>query len=152
MVRIWMLVAGLAAVMFTGLSAQAADQHARWAGGDVQILGFDTTAFFVKRQPVEGASRNVAQWNGGTWHFKTTREASLFRANPTAYAPQFGAYCTGGLSQKHVVNGNPANWRIHNGKLYLFYAATGARRFDKDPDGVIQAARAYAKTVGIQEN
>ena len=31
-----------------------------------------------------------------------------------------------------------------------FYAAAGARRFDKDPEGTSRAARAYARQVGIK--
>ena len=138
------------AVYVTG--AQGGGQYARWAGGAVQIRGYDTTAYFKAGKAAEGQSGHVVKWNGGTWQFQTAAEADAFRANPSAFTPRFGAYCTGGLSQKHVVNGHPKNWRLHKGRLYLFYAAAGARRFDKDPEGVIAAARAYAKTVGIEEN
>lgn len=139
-------------VMLVAVSTAAyAGQYARWAGGALQIRGYDTTAYFKAGEPATGTQSNVVKWKSGTWRFGSAKEAALFRANPTAYAPQFGAYCTGGLSQHHVVNGHPKNWRIHNGRLYLFYAAAGARRFDKDPDGVIRAARAYAKKVGITE-
>jgi YHS domain-containing protein len=142
----------LSIVMLAAISAGAhAGQYARWAGGALQIRGYDTTAYFEVGKPATGTQSNVVKWKGGTWRFGSAKEAALFRANPTAYAPQFGAYCTGGLSQHHVVNGHPKNWRIHNGRLYLFYAAAGARRFDKNPDEVIRAARAYAKKVGIIE-
>ena len=132
--------------------AQAENKYARWAGGDLQIRGYDTTAYFQTGKPATGTAGNVVKWQGGTWHFRTAQEAALFKASPSKFTPRFGAYCTGGLSQRHVVNGNPKIWRLHKGRLYMFYAHAGARRFDKDPEGVIAAARAYAKTVGIQEH
>lgn len=145
----WVLVA--AAALLTAFGAQAG-QYARWAGGGVQIRGYDTTAYFKASKPVVGDTGNTVKWKGGTWRFRTAKEAALFRANPAAFTPRFGAYCTGGLSQSHVVNGNPTIWRLHKGRLYLFYARAGAQRFDKNPEGVIAAARAYAKTIGIEEN
>ena len=141
-----LLVCGLAA------SAQADRAHPRWAGGAVQIRGYDTTAYFRSGKPAKGQAGHVVKWNSGTWHFATPQEAAQFKAAPSTFTPRFGAYCTGGLSQKHVVNGNPTIWRLYKGRLYMFYAHAGARRFDRNPEGVIAAARAYAKTVGIEEN
>ena len=89
-------------------------------------------------------------WNGATWRFGSAAEAAKFRANPTAFAPQFGAYCTGGLSQRHVVEGKPQHWRIHGNRLYLFHTARGAERFSKDPAGTIAKAKAYRKELGME--
>lgn len=146
------ILLGFVLAMTAITSTQARSGYDRWAGGGLLIRGFDTTAYSKKGAPVQGLPSQSVTWNGAEWLFRTAKEATAFRNNPSAYAPQFGAYCTGGLSQKHVVNGHPLNWRMHNGKLYLFYSAAGARRFDKDPEGTIRRARAYAKTVGIKEN
>ena len=140
-------------ILMTAITGvEAGNGYARWAGNGLLIRGFDTTAYFKHRRPVPGASGHTVSYNGAKWHFQTAEQAALFQSNPAAYSPQFGAYCTGGLSQQHVVDGHPLNWRMHNGKLYLFFSAVGARRFDADPEGVIRRARAYAKTVGIKEN
>lgn len=146
------LVAAFVMMGLTMSSAFGSGSYPRWAGGDLQIRGYDTTAYFSVKKPAKGKAAHVVKWKSGTWHFKNAKEAARFKANPSAYTPRFGAYCTGGLSQQHVVNGNPTIWRMHKGKVYMFYAHAGARRFDKDPEGVISAARAYAKTVGIIEN
>lgn len=115
------------------------------------IRGIDTTAYFQKDGPKQGSTGHVVKWKGATWRFGSASEAALFRANPTAYAPQFGAYCTGGLSQGHVVEGKPQHWRIYKGKLYLFHRAIGASRFSKNPAGTIQKAQAYWDTLGVRE-
>ncbi len=139
-------------VFAVALQAQADNKYPRWAGGTVQIRGYDTTAYFQAGRPATGQAGNTVKWNGGTWHFRTPQEAAVFTSAPSSFTPRFGAYCTGGLSQQHVVNGNPTIWRLYKGRLYMFYAHAGARRFDKNPEGVIAAARAYATTVGIVEN
>ena len=143
---------GLLLIPLLAAKTAAAADYARWAGGGLLIRGYDTTAYFMTGKPRKGTRGHGVAWNGGNWRFQSAKEAKAFEGNPSAYMPQFGAYCTGGLSQKHVVDGNPVNWRIHKGRLYLFYAAAGARRFDKDPEGTIRAARAYARQVGIKEN
>lgn len=141
------------AIIISALTSVALAQgYPRWAGGSTQIRGYDTTNYFSAGRAATGRADHIVTWNGGTWRFKNAAQAAKFRANPGAFTPRFGAYCTGGLSQQHVVNGDPQNWRIHNGRLYLFFSAAGARRFDRDPEGTIRRARTYAKTVGIKEN
>jgi YHS domain-containing protein len=132
--------------------AHAESKYPRWSGGTIQLKGYDATSYFQTGRAKSGTLGNVVKWNGGTWHFASPKEAELFKSKPSSFAPQFGAYCTGGLSQHHVVDGNARFWRMHKGRLYLFYSRAGARRFDKDPAGTIAAARAYAKTVGIVES
>ena len=144
-------VTGLAVIVVATATSAAAD-YPRWAGGNLQIRGYDTTAYFSAGRATPGAAPHTESWQSGTFRFGSAKQAAKFRADPSKYTPRFGAYCTGGLSQRHVVNGDPQNWRIHKGRLYLFYSAHGARRFDTDPDGTIRRARAYAKFVGIQEN
>lgn len=141
----------LAALVCTIPSAFALDAINSTGPGHLAIRGTDTTAYFRKQGPEAGQAAHVVTWKGATWRFVTAEDAALFRANPTAYAPQFGAYCTGGLSQRHVVEGKPQNWRIHNGKLYLFYSARGARRFSKNPDETIRKAQAYWDTLTVEE-
>ncbi|MDD9908054.1 MAG: hypothetical protein OXR62_00005 [Ahrensia sp.] len=114
------------------------------------IRGTDTTSYFTKRQPHVGAASHVVKWNGATWHFVSASEAAKFWANPEAYAPQFGAYCTGGLSQRHVVEGKPQYWRMHGNKLYLFHTSAGVKRFSKDPQGTIAKANAYWRELGME--
>jgi len=130
--------------------AAAYDRFVSQGPGKIVISGYDTTAYLDDRTAVRGTSQHSVQWQGVTWRFATAKDADQFRANPKQFAPQFGAYCTGGLSQNHVVMGNARIFRIHRGKVYLFAARAGARRFDRNPAGVIRAAADYAAKVGIK--
>ena len=127
----------------------ALDPINRTGPGHLAIRGHDTTGYFLKGKPSSGDKTHTVRWQGATWRFGSARTAALFRADPAAYAPQFGAYCTGGLSQRHVVEGKPQHWRLHKGKLYLFHTAAGARNFSRDPEGTLRRAKAYWATLKI---
>ena len=145
-------LAGLVLLLaaMTPFSALALDKINSTGPGHLAVRGTDTTSYFTKGRPLAGASSHIVKWNGATWRFVSAREAAKFRANPTAFAPQFGAYCTGGLSQRHVVEGKPQYWRLHGGKLYLFHTAAGAKRFSRDPTGTIARAKAYWRELGME--
>jgi len=44
-----------------------------------------------------------------------------FQANPEAYAPQFGGYCSFAVSEGYTADGDPEAWKVVDGKLYLNY-------------------------------
>ena len=111
------------------------------------IKGYDTTAYFEKGGPAKGAAANVVEWKGAKWQFATAKEAAMFKANPTAFAPQFGGHCTRAMSIRKVVPGDPEVWRIRGDKLYLFYASVGRELFDKGPDAMIVKAQEYWNTL-----
>lgn len=142
---------GLGTILVLSGSASALDPINSTGAGHLAIRGTDTTSYFQKGGPEAGRGNHVVNWKGATWRFGSATEAAQFRANPEAFAPQFGAYCTGGLSQQHVVEGKPQHWRIHNKKLYLFHTATGAMRFSKDPAGTIRKAQAYWDTLDVTQ-
>lgn len=144
------LAALLAALGMAAPQASALDRYVSKGPGRLVIAGYDTTSYFNAGQPQRGQARHAVRWQGVTWRFKTAEDAAKFRANPTAFAPQFGAYCTGGLSQQHAVDGNARIYRLHNGRLYLFATEAGARRFDRNPEATLRAARAYWKTLPIR--
>ncbi len=131
--------------------ASARDGYPRWAGDGPVLKGYDAAGYHTDGTARPGKADQTVAWAGGTFRFATKAAADRFRANPARLAPRFGGYCTGGLSQAHVVHANPKLFRVYKGNLYVFASPAGPRRFDKDPEGVIAAARAYAKKVGVVE-
>ena len=55
-----------------------------------------------------------------------------FKADPVRYAPQFSDYCAMALSKGELVEANPENWTIVDGKLYIFGKSMGPELFRKD--------------------
>lgn len=140
----------LVAMVFASPAA-AIDRFVTRGADKLVISGYDTTTYSKGGTPQYGDARYTVSWKGATWRFVTAEDAAAFQANPEAYAPQFGAYCTGALSQRIVVPADPTIWRIHKGKLYMFAARAGGKRFDQDPDAMISKAQAYWDSLGIKK-
>ena len=115
------------------------------------LKGFDTTAYLQNGAPQDGTDAATVEWKGATWRFATQSDADLFRAKPDAYAPQFGGYCTRAMSIKREVPGDPEVWRLHNGKLYVFFASHGGTLFDGQEDEMIALAQAHWDTLSFIE-
>jgi YHS domain-containing protein len=99
--------------------------------------GYDPVAYFKGGKAMKGSADQAANWNGATWHFASADNKAAFEASPQAYAPQFGGYCAWAVSEGYTAKGDPNNWRIVNGKLYVNYNASVQRSWEKDAPGHI---------------
>ena len=117
----------------------------RWS--DTAIKGYDVTAYFRQAQARKGNKAHKIIWKDATWHFSNADAAELFEANPDAYAPQFGGYCTRAMSIGKVVRADPRIWRMRSDRLYMFASRKGQNLFDEDPDTMIAAAQAFWETL-----
>lgn len=115
------------------------------------LKGYDTTAYFKDGKAVNGVDALTLEWKGAKWRFSTQEEVALFQANPEAYAPQFGGYCTRAMSLRKEVPGDPEVWRIRGNKLYVFFAPQGGKIFDKGPDPMIALAQKHWDTLSFKE-
>jgi len=102
--------------------------------------GYDVVAYFTEGRPVQGSPRFTIQWKGAAWDFASAENLEKFRSNPEAYAPQYGGHCAYGLANGYLVKGDPQQWRIVNGRLFLNYSADVQRRWVKDIPGFVQAS------------
>lgn len=114
---------------------------------DLAVSGYDTVAYFTAGEPVEGRSNLEFEWNGATWRFSSAENLKAFKADPTAYAPQYGGYCAWAVSQGYTAKSDPEAWRIVDGKLYLNYNKDIQTRWAKDIAGNIAKADANWPTV-----
>lgn len=140
-----------AALALTATPAFALPRTATGRFNNTAIKGYDTTAYFEHGEARRGDGSHEIEYQGSNWRFAGDAEAALFEADPAAYAPQFGGYCTRALSLEKTVAANPENWRIHNGKLYLFVRAAGADLFDQAPDAMIVLAHAHWDTLNLTD-
>ena len=90
------------------------------------IKGYDPVAYFTDGKPVPGRSEFEYKWDEYLWRFSSAEHLELFKANPVRYAPQFGNFCAMALSLGQIVEANPENWLINDGKLYVFGKAAPA--------------------------
>ena len=114
------------------------------------VSGYDPVAYFTQGKPVEGRSDLEHEWQGATWRFADAANLAAFKADPEAYAPQYGGYCAWAVAQGYTASTDPEAWRIVDGKLYLNYNDKVQSRWQKDIPGNI--AKADQNWPGVLNN
>src|SRR5512139_1000595 len=104
--------------------------------------GYDVTAYFLHGKPLRGSETHQLQYKGTTWRFASAANLERFKADPTAFEPQFGGYCAWAVSQGYVAPGDPEQWKIVDGKLYLNFNARAKELWEADQAEAI--ARGHA--------
>ena len=130
-------------LLLIGLSGRAEAKDAEVYTGffsSLAVGGYDAVSYFTTGKPVQGDARFEVAYKGATWRFASQQNAEVFRANPTAYAPQYGGYCAWAVSQGYTASGDPLVWNIVNGKLYLNYDKSVQANWSKDIPGHIARA------------
>ena len=84
------------------------------------IKGYDPVAYFTLGKPARGRPDIEYEWDERRYRFSREEHRALFKADPVRYAPQFADYCAMALSQGEIVDADPENWLISDGKLYIF--------------------------------
>ncbi|MDP9423010.1 MAG: hypothetical protein M3Q19_09290 [Pseudomonadota bacterium] len=104
--------------------------------------GHDVMAYFTQGKPVRGSANHELMLQGVTWRFETANAKARFQANPAAYAPQFGGYCAWAVSQGYIASGDPEQWKIVDGKLYLNFNARAKELWEADQEDAIKRGHA----------
>ena len=94
------------------------------------IKGYDPVAYFTDGMPKRGLPDFEYQWDEHRYRFASAEHRDLFKADPVRYAPEFANYCA--MSQGMIVEADPENWLISDGKLYIFGKSIGPELFEKD--------------------
>ena len=107
----------------------------------VMIDGYDVVAYYTMAHAVKGSKDISADWLGGTWLFANHDHRDLFLADPAKYIPQYGGYCSSGISPAKHSEIDPTAWQMVDNKLYLFYNTGTAERWISDFFGKELAAK-----------
>ena len=115
----------------------------------IAIDGTDPVAYFTDGAPVAGDRTITHDWMGATWRFASAANKDAFVANPEAYAPQFGGYCSWAVAEGYTASTTPEAWTIVDDKLYLNYSRRIQRRWEKDiPGNITRATANWPKVLG----
>jgi len=104
--------------------------------------GYDVTAYFLHGKPIRGSKAHQLQHKGATWLFASADALAKFKADPAAFEPQFGGYCAWAVSQGYIAPGDPEQWKIVDGKLYLNFNARAKELWEADQAEAIKRADA----------
>jgi hypothetical protein len=122
------LVLALVAAFPLSVQSAAADEF------PLAIKGYDPVAYFTAGKPTPGLPAYEFVWDEHRYRFASAENRALFKADPVHYAPQFGNFCAMALSLGQLVEADPENWLVSDGKLYVFGkpAPAGPALFQKD--------------------
>ena len=107
---------------------------------DLALSGYDTVAYFREGKPVKGNDDFTTEYKDAQWQFKNQANLDAFLLAPDSYAPQYGGYCAWAVAENNTAKGDPKQWHITNGKLYLNYNAEIRAKWLKDKDALIVTA------------
>ena len=106
------------------------------------LRGFDAVAYFAVDNAVKGNPKYEYVWNGAKWIFSSEENMKQFQANPEAYAPQFGGYCSFAVSEGYTADGDPEAWKVVDGKLYLNYNKQVREKWEMNQNERIEKGKA----------
>ena len=127
----------LAALPAAALAASHPAPAVYSASDGLAAGGYDVTAYFSEGKAVRGSDSHELMLQGVTWRFASAEAKARFQANPNAYAPQFGGYCAWAVSQGYLASGDPEQWKIVDGKLYLNFNARAKELWEADQAAAI---------------
>jgi hypothetical protein len=109
-------------VLLNGASSARADEsaHQNVAGDRIAVQGYDVVSYFFAGK-WKGSPAITANYNGAIYHFANEHNRKLFTENPAKYAPAYGGWCATAMAEGKKVEIDPGNFRITNGRLFLFY-------------------------------
>ena len=108
--------------------------------GGIALHGFDPVAYFTQNKAVLGKPKLTAKYHGVTYEFASREDQTAFLANPEKYVPQFGGFCAYATSVGGKADGDPREFVISNGKLYVNNNEQAQKLFQQDVAGNIEKA------------
>lgn len=136
--------------------AFAADEHntatgLTAAGAPLGLHGVDPVAFIEIDNRIEGNAAYTAVHDGVAYYFASEANKQAFEKSPAKYLPQFGGFCTFGVSVAKKFDGNPRYAAVENGKLYVFLNEAIYNEFQKDRAGTIAKAERNWRNIRNKE-
>jgi len=123
----------------SGVPAKASEGPAK--KNRIVLSGYDPVAYFTDKRPVKGADAFAFDWDGERYLFASADHRQMFTAKPEQFAPQFGGFCTTGVSVGDKAEADPQQWIIVGETLYVFGSAEGKAMAMKDMSGTIARAK-----------
>ncbi|MBL4790534.1 MAG: YHS domain-containing protein [Kordiimonadaceae bacterium] len=136
------------ALIFTATITSAASDdsiYTKWSNNKA-VGGYDTVEYFKSGVPTKGDKKLTTVYKDTEWFFASQENLDLFVADPMKYAPQYGGYCAWAMAGGNAAKGDPKQWAIVDGKLYLNYDRSIKKKWDADRPGfIVKADVVYPK-------
>ncbi len=106
----------------------------------IGLDGFDPVSFFQSEKPINGSPTIRAQHAGATYLFASETSKRTFLADPERFVPQYGGFCSYGVSINVLLPVDITTAQVRNGKLYLNVNADILKKFNADFEGSVSRA------------
>lgn len=117
---------------------------AEMEGADrLMLFGADVVAYITQNAYVQGTTEFKSTYQEVDFHFSSAEHKALFDAEPTQYIPQYGGYCANGIMFGIPWGGNASDFRVVNGKTYIFGGTVSQAAFELEMDKNIALADEY---------
>ena len=113
----------------------------------VAIKGYDPVAYFTLGKPTRGRQDIWYEWDERRYLFSSAEHRERFKADPVRYAPQFPDFCAMSLTRGEIVDANPENWLVADGKLYMFGKSVGPDLFQQNLAENVDSANRHRSLV-----
>lgn len=129
--------------------AYASDSDISMNDDGIAIQGYDPVSYF-NGDPNMGNPAIKFSVDDATYYFLSEENREKFVQNPAKYQPQFGGFCSFGVSLGQKFQGKPTEYAVYNDNLYLFYKAASKRMWEDGRDRRIQLAERYWPQIRVK--
>lgn len=120
----------------------------------VMLNGYDPVSYYNSAKPTQGKTEIKAAVDGLIYIFSSEENKKYFLADPKKYEPRYEGWCATAVADGYKFDIDPENYKITDGKLYLFYKGwRGDAKKDwvKNESGNIKKADANWPKVKVSE-
>jgi peroxiredoxin Q/BCP len=138
------------AAKISELSTNPALKDYHLAADNVALNGYDPVAYFTQSKALQGSAEIGSLYRGVTYRFATEQHRALFATAPEKYLPTYGGWCATAMARGEKVEIDPANFKVTNGRLFLFFKAFYANALNdwkKNEPALITKADAHWKRI-----
>lgn len=101
-------------------------------GAPLALRGYDPVAYFTEGAARLGTAEHSIVHGGATYRFTSQQHLNSFEKDPDRYLPQYGGFCSYGVSVGAKFDGDPEIFDLVDGKLYLNLNEQIAKAWKKD--------------------
>jgi YHS domain-containing protein len=131
-------------------ATQDKEAHEANVASHLAIEGYDPVAYLDDQKAVPGDKKFESAFKGITYRFASAASRDTFNAEPAKYLPAYGGWCATAMAKGDKVEVDPKNFKITNGRLFLFYKGifgNALNDWKKDEPGLTVKADANWKKV-----
>jgi peroxiredoxin Q/BCP len=124
--------------------------HYNLGSDNVAINGYDPVAYFTQGKALKGRKEISASHRGVTYCLASEEDRKLFVESPSKYLPTYGGWCATAMAKGEKVEIDPTNFKVTNGRLFLFFKAFYAnaiKDWNKDEPNLTVKADANWKRI-----